>query len=132
MKRSAALALLVAASCGGAGITEVPVGQEFTLAVAESAVLRGPDVTVTFVGVPEDSRCPSDVICVWAGNGKVELRIERSGGAATVVALNTTVEPREASLDGYSLQLVALEPSPVSTRRIGRDEYRARLRVGQR
>ena len=65
-------AVLVAAACSRA---DVPLSADirphlnapFTLELGQSAVLDEPAVTVTFTGVPSDSRCPIDVVCVWAG-----------------------------------------------------------------
>ncbi len=34
------------------------------------------DVSVTFLKVLEDSRCPSDVTCIWAGEAKVITTIK--------------------------------------------------------
>src|ERR1041384_6590460 len=51
------------------------LGQEFELRIGQRAVIRKTNLTLRFVTVPEDSRCPSDVTCVWAGNARVELLV---------------------------------------------------------
>ncbi|WP_299217664.1 hypothetical protein [uncultured Dokdonia sp.] len=38
-------------------------------------------VEVTFLEVLEDSRCPKDVDCVWAGQAKIKVRIKEKGKA---------------------------------------------------
>lgn len=38
------------------------------------------NVAITFEKVLEDSRCPEDVQCVWAGQLKIQLKIEEKGG----------------------------------------------------
>ncbi len=43
-----------------------PLDAEFTLAPGEGRRIEGESVSVTFVGVSGDSRCPVDAICVWA------------------------------------------------------------------
>lgn len=37
------------------------------------------DISITFKRVIEDSRCPSDVTCVWAGQAKVLVAIKTNG-----------------------------------------------------
>ena len=43
------------------------LGVPFDIAVNQTVAVAGSDVSVTFLNVTEDSRCPSDVICIWAG-----------------------------------------------------------------
>jgi len=50
---------------------------EFKLGVGESQLIN--NVEVTFLRVMEDSRCPKDVSCVWAGQAKIMVRISEKG-----------------------------------------------------
>lgn len=38
------------------------------------------DVAFSLTEILEDSRCPSDVTCVWEGSAKIVLEIEEIGG----------------------------------------------------
>jgi hypothetical protein len=78
-------------------------GKEFTLRQGESIQLAGSRSTLHFLAVPEDSRCPADVQCIWAGNAQLSLRLDDS-----TFAINTTVEPREAVVAGFRFELVQL------------------------
>lgn len=40
-------------------------------------------VKITFLEVLEDSRCPKDVNCVWAGQARIKIRIKEKGKVAT-------------------------------------------------
>jgi ABC-type glycerol-3-phosphate transport system substrate-binding protein len=52
-----ALVSLVLAGCGaGAGSRTFEPGQEFSLAIGETAAIKGEDIEVTFMEVLEDSR----------------------------------------------------------------------------
>ncbi|MDH3651284.1 MAG: hypothetical protein OEQ53_16475, partial [Saprospiraceae bacterium] len=51
----------------------IVLGQDFTLNFQEEGMLKDAAIKVSFESVLEDSRCPSDVQCVWAGQVKVLL-----------------------------------------------------------
>ncbi len=72
---------------------------------------------VRFGEVKGDSRCPVDVVCVWAGNAEVALVVEPTvgEGPAQLLTLNTLLEPRVGNARGLRLTLVGLAPVPRST-----------------
>jgi len=86
-------------------------------------------LSVTFHDVPEDSRCPTDVVCVWAGNAAVLLSAALGRTPDIPFTLNTTIAPRDTVFGPYRIYLLALDPQPVSYRPVGRDEYLLTLRV---
>lgn len=128
----AALAFMVF-GCGGvtaAGrVPAVPLGQDFVLEVGQTVLVEGAGFGITFVAVTEDSRCPVDVTCVWAGNATVELKVSMSDTVDTTVTLNTDLEPRATTIGRHELRLVALAPVPRSDVRIAPGDYTATLRV---
>ena len=79
--------------------------------------------------VVKDSRCPINVTCVWAGNGKVELEIFDSVGGPKTIQLNTEIGPKVKSLKQYQLQLLSLRPPNVDGITIAPDEYSITLRI---
>lgn len=129
--RAASVFLLLA--CGGvtaAGrVPAVPLGQDFVLEVGQTVLVEGAGFGITFVAVTEDSRCPADVTCVWAGNATVELKVSMTDVADTTVTLNTDLEPKVTTIGGHELRLVALAPVPRSDVRIAASAYSATLRV---
>ena len=79
--------------------------------VGGEAVVPGTHVTIDFRDVTEDSRCPSNVVCVWAGNGQVALTLSTPSDARDVL-LNTTSEPRRIEFAGIRIALASLAPYP--------------------
>jgi hypothetical protein len=63
----------------------------------------------------EDSRCPPDVNCVWAGNAIVKISVAKGKSAAKTFELNTALEPKVISYQGYEITLKDLSPTRKST-----------------
>jgi hypothetical protein len=88
--------------------------------------------TVTFRGVPDDSRCPADAQCVWAGDAAVEFEV---GGSATVAMVlhtpTTEIGPSTGYFGAYQIDLLELSPVPEVGAPRSRP-YTARLRVSLR
>ncbi len=104
-----------------------------TLSRGDTALVAG--IPLTFTVVLEDSRCPVDVVCVWAGNAAVELAVGPpvgTSGPTHQLILNTTVGTRVGEAWGLRVTLLELRPEPVSTRQIPPDEYVVKLRVEER
>ena len=74
MRYAIPTAVLLAAACVEPS-TEVPLAQDFELSLGQTVAIAGTAHRVTFEAVPEDSRCPTDAVCVWAGNARVSLRV---------------------------------------------------------
>lgn len=134
MKRSCiAAAILAAIACTGSedpgpAAVEISHTDSTNVEVAFGATVAVEGLLITFTSVDEDSRCPIDVTCVWAGNGRIALRIQHD--ATTLpITLNTTVEPRAREFGRHRIHLVSLEPQPRSDRPIPPADYRVRLTV---
>ena len=115
---------------GSGGITpaiQVEVGREFDIAVGQEAKVEGTSVVIRFRGVTNDSRCPSNVQCVWAGNAVAGFDLR--GAGTSDGSLNTTLEPKSVRYGGYTISLVGLKPIPRSGSTIPELEYVATLRV---
>ena len=85
-------------------------------------------LTIRFVEMVEDSRCPRDVNCVWAGNAKIRIRVSK-GGRSHELSLDTNGKSPDAVAEGYSIKLVGLTPEPNSNVRINRNGYVATLQI---
>lgn len=132
-----ALSLAAVAACRAAvapgGTPDASQVTNDTLVLVPGQEVRvGEIFRVAFLEVSSDSRCPSDVLCVWAGDAAVEIGLTVGTGPTHPFTLNTLSYP-PASVDyaGYRVTLVDLTPYPISTRRIEPEEYRAYLLVGR-
>jgi hypothetical protein len=132
MVRTLPLLALVVAACETTTPTfQLKVGEpvDVTLRLGETGVFGNDPLRVTLVSVPEDSRCPQDVVCVWEGNGKAILTLALGTAFEQSYDVNTSGAPNTVSVGSYRLQLIQLSPYPVSTSPIPQNDYRVRLRV---
>ncbi|HYN79880.1 MAG TPA: hypothetical protein VES88_00140 [Gemmatimonadaceae bacterium] len=114
---------------GPSGSDVISLDRDFELRPGQTARLDETAIAVSFMGVPEDSRCPADVQCVWAGNGAVSLVVTDGTGAKSTVILNTTLSPRSATVSGYEIGFTGLKPDPKQGSPIPLANYVATLRV---
>ena len=114
VSKIAALAI-VAAAPGCATMEKAIVaepGVAFSLPLGQTATLRGSSARITFAQVREDSRCPVDVTCVWAGDAKIELTVSTNGSGNDVRVLSLTPPNNETSSGDLRIRLVGLTPAP--------------------
>lgn len=104
-------------------------GSEFALPLGRTAALNGSGTRITFRKVSDDSRCPVDVQCVWAGDAKIELAISRDGSADDVRILSLTPPNNETTSGDIRIRFIGLAPAPRSTEDRAQRKYVARLVV---
>jgi hypothetical protein len=83
-------------------------------------------LTVRFVELVEDSRCPVDVNCIWAGNAVIKVRVTKNG-RSKILTLETNGPANTVNVEGYSMKLVAIAPAMRSNARIDRNRYVATI-----
>jgi len=130
ISRAAALAFAALALAACQSVTAVQRDGTFTLQVGDRASVTNGSFVVRFVSVPNDSRCPTNVQCVWAGDAVVHLDLTSSGRTHTVdLHTNSTSGEVSAVYDGQVVELLDLTPSPHSSQTINQGDYTARLRI---
>ena len=98
--------------------------------VGETLAIPGTKVSVTFVGVVDDSRCPKGVTCVWEGDATIEVRVTPERGDPETVQLHVNARTtKDVVVQGLHLTLERLEPYPEDGRPINRGDYRATLAI---
>jgi hypothetical protein len=107
-------------------VAQREIGRAFDMKIGETIAVG--DLRLTFQRVVNDSRCPIDAVCVWAGDAEIALRIEQ-GSQAAVAALHSHLEPRRTVWNGYTIQLVSIAPSLSASSPVDPSQYRAQLLV---
>ncbi|QKD81133.1 hypothetical protein HPC62_02135 [Thermoleptolyngbya sichuanensis A183] len=95
--------------------TIVQPDSPFQLPLAGTATLPNQQ-TLTFVRVEQDSRCPSDVTCVWPGQAEVIVTLSQPGQPAQDLLLTQRPgdEAAARSVNGLTVKLIDLLPYPTT------------------
>lgn len=123
------LTCLALGGCVAAATPEartVEPGASVALAPGESVSVAGTSMSLRFVAVTEDSRCPRDTTCIWAGLVRVSLEVQESSRPSRQVELE---QGGSVEAGGCRLTLLGVEPQPVSTVKIVPTDYRATLKI---
>jgi hypothetical protein len=84
--------------------------QRVSIQTGETKSVIGSKLNVKFLSVVEDSRCPKNVACVWAGNAKITIRVWKKNQKPAEFDLNTGLDPKTTEYLGYRIALVNLSP----------------------
>jgi len=82
-------------------------------------------VSITPMQVVSDSRCPSDVTCIWAGEILVKIKLEK-GSETSIVELK---EGENASIGGSTVTFVSVLPEKISTQQTQASDYEFTFKV---
>ena len=105
------------------------IGQPFSMRINQTVNIEPAGIELTFVNVTEDSRCPSDVQCVWAGQVSIIVNVTAQGTNSSLDLTLTGGQSEAKSVGNYSLKLVDVQPYPISTEEISLSDYVATLVV---
>ncbi len=146
---TAAILALSVLSCGGertvgtqnTGDSGQPTNKisehVYVLGYGETAVISPDNVSVTFSDVNHDSRCASDVVCVWEGQVIIHLSLTDAVTGTHVVPLalpggcDSDCIPVSQAKDtlGYRFQLLRVDPYPLSTVQTPINDYVATVAI---
>jgi len=122
-----ALCLLPATACSGNSPSgPTPVDREVVLATGQTAEFDS-GLSVRFVSVIGDSRCPIDAVCITGGDAIVRIHVAAGTGRGDRDLHTGDLQP--ITFDDVEVRLVELTPCPFSGRETPQRDYRATLRV---
>jgi hypothetical protein len=105
------------------------VNQTFAIKYGETKSNTDYGIIISLDSVLNDSRCPSDGICVWAGNAQVRFVYSKSNERISLV-LNTLPSFRTDTLiNGYRIKLIGLTPYPKIAESIKQSDYAADIEI---
>lgn len=111
------------------------LNQQFQLKIDQTAFLKNENIIIKFLNVTQDSRCPSDVVCVWEGQVTALINIFLDDEDLGNFELTSRAGYKELALTNfsqYSIKLIKVEPWRTSKQRINIEEYIITLFVSKK
>ena len=131
MKIKAILILFLAIILGSSPSTQAQTNRQVKIQINQTKRIFRNNLTVKFVSLVEDSRCPVDANCVWAGNAKIQIKVINARGVSRFFELNTNLKPQAIKFSSYEIKLIDLNPKPRTNIRINRNGYVATMIVSR-
>lgn len=126
-----ALFAFLLAACQPGSPSALPDGQA-VLGVGETVASADGRLSVTFVALVEDSRCPADAICITSGSVRVLLEV--SLGTEIFQATLTSGDMLEGDLNsievgGATVTLADVQPYPLASQPADPAAYEITLNI---
>jgi hypothetical protein len=108
------------------------LGEKFSLAIGQSASIRGENLKIRFMEVTADSRCPQGVTCIWAGEASSLIEITYSGTKYSKVLTQPGLsEPPRSDFQQYEITF-DLQPYPQGGGKTESKDYRLQLEISRK
>ncbi|XGW00846.1 MAG: hypothetical protein ACAF41_33250 (plasmid) [Leptolyngbya sp. BL-A-14] len=108
--------------------------KQFELKYAQVAFVRSHNLRIRFSGVSEDSRCPSEVACIW--EGQVTIAVNVAQGSRNLGSGNLTISPRSKAssinFENYNIKLLSVSPYPKDSHKVELSEYSVTLVISRK
>jgi len=87
------------------------------------------EIAITLIKILDDSRCPTNLSCVWNGELAVEIMFESENNSKNV---NLTTDPsgglhsanHDCIIGNYNIKIVNVDPQKMADKKIKESDYR--------
>jgi hypothetical protein len=121
------MSLLTLTACKKEANSELmPINKSFEIKKGILKANAEEGINIKLDSVVTDSRCPSDVECIWAGTAAASFtcKIESARKICFVLFINA-----DTVINGYRIKHLDLKPYPVSTIQTFPDDYTAEILI---
>ncbi len=108
-------------------------GQPFRLEVGQTGLLPAHGLSILFRAITEDSRCPANVLCVWAGQVTALQELAQNGAAPEPLSATGFPDPDHPVIVTWTpfwLEVLEVGPYPGADSDATPDETYVILRAG--
>ena len=128
-----ALGSLVAA-CNSQKNTQFRLNESFMLRIGHTAEWQeDPRIQIRFASVTEDSRCPQNIQCVWAGRAIMAITLienDKTKSSALIMGEPAgTGYSKFAQLGDLTVELMQILPHPTASLKIDPERYVMELEI---
>ncbi len=111
--------------------TNAQTAQKINVLVGNQKKAARSQITVKFVSLIEDSRCPDGANCIHAGNARIKVTVSKPGSTPVTFEANTNLGAKGDVYEGYAIYLTNLTPIPRANVRLNRNAYTATFSVSR-
>jgi hypothetical protein len=126
------LVLLISLLSGCSSPLKAFLGNQFTLTPGQSARIASELMDIKFIRVTQDSRCPTGVECIRAGDVSCSVEITKDGIKNPITLTDSA---GSGATEGYTFQnyeiLFYVSPYPEAGKTIAKADYRLTLNVSK-
>ncbi len=128
-----ALCFIFQSSAFASPIPIILTGDESSIDLKIGETIDISNFQITLVNILDDSRCPTDVTCIWEGTVSAEIKMIKDGESrgTYVIPIGLADGIESQLIDDFYVMLYDVKPYPVSTKQIESSEYVATLIVSQ-
>ncbi len=106
----------------------------FQLRPNQAAQVNAEPIQITFITISEDSRCPLEVSCIRAGQATATFKLQGQANQENTFELTLAAAQSDLAvhqLDGYSIQLMKVDPYPKTTQTIKPLDYKVTVVISK-
>jgi len=109
-------------------ITASPQTPEtLTLRPGKQVTSKKSKLKIKFIGVTEDSRCPTGANCIWAGRVVAKISVTSSRNVTKILEIDSSNGPQGDQFDGWAVSLESIAPAPAAGSTLDPKAYRAKV-----
>jgi hypothetical protein len=137
------LSVLTACQTGTPEPIHTTTDTDITLSAGQTATITDANISITFLSVSSDERCPSEIECAASGPVTIHLSIRNSSGVVSEEVLQTFTDSnglapamefegikRSVLVENYLIKIISVLPYPKDrSSSIKPSEYRLTLQV---
>ncbi|WP_347373697.1 hypothetical protein [Aequorivita sp. Q41] len=126
--KNSLLAILILFSTIAFGQDNPTQAPKIAIKVTKGETINLDGIKIKFAEVLEDSRCPTNVNCIWAGRAKVKVEVTSNGKTEEKILIFGEVRPEEEkntnlfSSPEFAINGLKLNPYPATSESIGKDK----------
>ena len=115
--------------CSNFDIEELPLNETLDMRYSELYCNAAYEIRLSFDSL-QDSRCPTGAMCIWEGNGRIQLILRKGDQDPIRFWLNTHVNfLSDTVVKGLRFELVDILPYPEVDKDYQREDYILQLRI---
>lgn len=124
------LALTPSIAAAGSQDESSEVGRVEVVLAPDGYVVLPDGTRLNFTRVVSDSRCPIDVVCIWAGEVGVAFQLQTVDGEPHEFELSFDGHPATEVIEGYIVTVNDVQPRPRDGLDIDHGDYRVTVTIG--